>query len=183
MEFIDIILLLIIGGFGLAGIWFGLIHTLGSLVGTLLGVYIASRYYEVLADWLQSIFGWVGNTPKVIVFIVAFLVINRLVGFGFWFLEKFFSIFTRLPFVRSLNRLLGLIFGISEGIITVGIVIYFIERFPLSLPYMSHLANSQIAPYTVGIATLLLPLIPEGLKILHSTVDYVEGKVVEIRTS
>ena len=108
--------------------------------------------------------------------------INRLVGFGFWFLEKFIGFLTRLPFIRSLNRLLGLLLGLAEGVITIGAVIYFIERFPLSLPFMSRLADSQVAPYTVSVATLLLPLVPEAIKLLQSTVDYVEDKVVEWRT-
>ena len=182
MELVDVILLLIIGGFALAGVWFGFVHTLGSLIGTVFGIYLATRYFEILSGWLVKVFGWEGNAPKVLAFIVAFFVINRLVGFGFWFLEKFIGFLTRLPFIRSLNRLLGLLLGLAEGVITVGAVIYFIERFPLSLPFMGHLANSQVAPYTVSVATVLLPLVPEAIKLLQSTVDYVEDKVVEWRT-
>lgn len=181
MELVDIILLLTIGAFALAGIWFGFVHTLGSLIGTVLGIYLATRYFEILAGWLVKVFGFGGNAPKVIAFIVAFFVINRLVGFGFWFLEKFIGFLTRLPFIRSLNRLLGLLLGAAEGVITVGAAIYFIERFPLSLPFMSQLANSRVAPYTVGVATILLPLVPEAIKLLQSTVDYVEDRVVEWR--
>lgn len=181
MEVIDIILLVIIAGFALAGIWFGFVHTLGSLIGTGLGIYLATRYFEILAGWLVKVFGWSGNGPKVLAFIVAFFVINRLVGFGFWFLEKFIGFLTRLPFIRSLNRLLGLLLGLAEGVITVGAAIYFIERFPLSAPIMSRLAVSQVAPYTVSVITVFLPLVPEAIKLLQSTVDYVEDKVVEWR--
>ena len=178
MEFIDIILLVIIGGFALAGLWFGFIHTLGSLIGTIIGAYVASRYYDVLADWVLAIFSWEGNAPRVFMFVVAFFVINRIVGLGFWFVEKMIGFLTRLPFVRSLNRFLGLLLGAAEGIISVGLVIFFIERFPLSDFIMDKLANSVVAPYTSDIASILWPLLPEAMQLLKSTVDYVENVVL-----
>ena len=110
MPLIDIILLIIIAGFGMFGLWFGLIHTLGSLIGTIAGIYLATRFYEPMAGWLTNITGWGGNVPKVIMFIVAFIVINRLVGFAFWIVDKVLSLVTRLPFIAGINRFLGLIF-------------------------------------------------------------------------
>lgn len=178
MLLIDIILIAIISGFSVFGLWFGLVHTLGSLLGTILGVLLASRYYEPLADWLISVTGWGDNVARVIVFIIAFLIINRLVGVVFFFIERFTSIFTKLPIIGGFNRLFGFLFGLLEGVITVGVVIYFIERFPLSDSIMDSIASSSIAPYTLDVASLLIPLLPEGIRILHSTIDYVEGVVL-----
>lgn len=180
MEFIDVVILIIIGGFALAGFWFGLIHTVGSLLGTIVSIFIASRYYEPVANWLIHVTGWQPNVWKVVVFIIAFILLNRLVGLGFWFLEKIVNIVTYLPFVTSLNRILGMLFGAFEGLITVGMAIYFIERFPLSAPLMAALAKSDVAPFTVAIASILFPLLPEALRLLDSTVDYVEERVVQI---
>jgi len=136
MSSFDLILLIIISLFCLAGLWLGFVHTLGSLLGTVLGAYLASRYYEVMADWLIRITGWGENTSRIVMFIIAFFVINRLVGFVFWIIDKFTSIITNLPFIKSINRLLGLFLGFLEGVITIGLVIYFIERFPLSASIM-----------------------------------------------
>ena len=66
MGLSDIILLIIIAGFAMFGFWFGLIHTLGSLLGTVFGAYLASRYYEPMADWLINITGWGENISKVV---------------------------------------------------------------------------------------------------------------------
>ena len=172
MSLFDIILLIIIGGFGLFGLWFGLIHTLGSLIGTVFGVYLATRFYEPMATWITNVTGWGGNLPKVVMFVIAFIIINRLVGFAFWIVDKMLSLITRLPFISGLNRLLGLIFGLLEGVITLGIVFYFIERFPLSDAFMQKMAVSTVVPHLVGAIALLLPLLPEALKMLKSTVDY-----------
>jgi membrane protein required for colicin V production len=178
MEFIDIILLIIIGGFALFGLWFGFIHTLGSLIGTVLGIYLASRFYEPFASWVTQVTGWGSNFSRVIMFTIAFVIINRLVGFVFWLLDKGFSLVTHLPFIRSIDRLFGLVLGLLEGTITVGLVIFFIERYPLSQPFMEKLSGSIVAPFAVGVATILWPLLPQALKVLRSTVDYVHAEVL-----
>lgn len=171
MSIFDIVLICIISGFALFGLWFGLIHTLGSLIGTIFGVYLASHYYLPLAEWLIRVTGWGENVSKVIIFTIAFLIINRLVGFIFWMIDKILSFFTSLPFISAINRLLGLLFGLFEGLLVVGVIFYFIARFPLGDQFMSMFAASKIAPLTVRLASVLWPLLPEAIKALRSTVE------------
>jgi len=178
MELFDIVLIIIIAGFAMFGFWFGLVHTVGSLAGTVLGVYLASRYFQPLADILVHITGWSNNASRIIMFVVAFVIINRLVGFAFWTIEKTFDVVKRLPFITSLNRLLGVMFGLFEGIITVGIVFYFVQLFPLSEGVTNTIANSSVAAFTVSVAAVLIPLIPEGLQLVETGVDNVEGAIL-----
>ncbi len=174
MTLFDVGQILIIGGFALFGIWFGLISTLGSLLGTVLGVYLASRWYAPFAEWLINITGWTGNFPKVVVFIISFLLINRLVGFGFHLLDRSLSIFTRLPLLNGLNRLLGLIFGLAEGIIVLGIAFQFINKYPLAPWFMEQLGRSKIAPLCLQAASILWPLVPEAVTKIN---DYFNVKL------
>ncbi|MDO8499540.1 MAG: CvpA family protein [bacterium] len=171
MSLFDIVLVCIVAGFALFGLWFGLIHTLGSLIGTIFGVYLASHYYAPVADWLIQITGWGENISKVIIFTIAFIIINRLVGFAFWIVDKILSFFTSLPFISGINRLLGLLFGLFEGLLVIGVVLYFIVRFPLGDKFMAMLAASKIAPITVKLASILWPLLPEAIRVLRSTVE------------
>lgn len=183
MEWIDIALLVVIGGFGLFGLWFGFIHTLGSLVGTVIGAYLASRWYEPMAEWLIGITGWQTNTARVVMFMIAFVIINRLVGFGFWIVDKMLAIVLRLPFINSINRFLGLLLGVAEGMITIGLIIFFIERFPLSQGFMTTLAASAMAPGLSALAAILWPLLPDALRLLESTVEYVSSRAAQFATS
>ena len=64
----------------------------------------------------------------------------------------------------------GLIFGILEGAIVLGMAFFFIARFPLGDKFMTALSASQIAPVTVKLASVLWPLIPDALKMLQSTI-------------
>jgi len=178
MEFLDIIIIIVVSGFSLFGLFFGFIHTLGSLLGTVLGIYLASRYYHSAAEWLMNFTGWEANLAKVVMFVVAFIIINRAVGLTFYLIDRIAKIITRLPIIKQVNRLLGLIFGFIEGVVTVGIIIYFIERFPLSNTFMESLSSSVLAPYAVKVGSILVPLLPKALQVLDSTVDYVEGAVM-----
>jgi len=171
MPYFDLVLAIIIGAFGLFGLWFGLVRTVGSLLGTVLGIFLATRFYEPVANWVIGFTGWSQNFSKVIIFIIVFLLITKLVGVIFWLLEKALSVVTHLPVIRGLDRILGLVFGIAEGAIFVGVVLYFIARFPLGSTFMQALAQSRIAPSLVKIASILLPLVPTAIKMIKSTVD------------
>jgi uncharacterized membrane protein required for colicin V production len=168
MALFDLTLFIIIAGFGLFGLWFGFIHTLGSLVGTIVGAFVAGRYYEPAADVLINITGWSDNLSRVFMFILFFLVVNRLVGFVFWIIEKTMRLAIRLPFLRSINRLLGGVLGIFEGLITVGISLYVMEAFPISENLHLMIEQSFIAPIALGISAILLPFFPEGLRLLDA---------------
>ncbi len=171
MSFFDVILICIIVGFGFFGFWFGFVHTIGSLIGTVLGVYLATRWYYPLSGWIIHFTGWTGNFIKVIVFILVFVIINRIVGIIFFLIDKALSIFTRLPFIHAFDRFLGFAFGIGEGIIVIGVVLYFINKFPLTPAFMTDLAQSSVALLCVHVASLFLPLIPLALKQISDSVS------------
>jgi len=167
LSYFDLALVLIIGGFGLFGLWFGIVHTIGSLVGTVAGVYLAGIFYEPVANWLINTTGWGANFSKVLIFIIVFFIINRLVGLGFWIIDKILSFFTHLPFIRSLDRLLGMVFGLLEGVLGLGIIFFFINKFPLGETFMGWFAGSKIVPSLVKVASILWPLLPDALKMIQ----------------
>jgi uncharacterized membrane protein required for colicin V production len=172
MSTLDIILLIIIAISAFSGFKFGFVHTFGSLVGLILGVFIASRFYPYVGSWFASLTGWGENTTRVLAFIVLFSLISRIIGLLFMLLEKFTYIITGLPIIKTLNRLLGLILGLFESILSIGLTIYFIERVPLTENIMNMLSNSLIAPLTTKVASILLPLLPDAIKMLDSTLEY-----------
>ena len=170
VSYFDFALILIIGGFGLFGLWFGLVHTIGSLVGTVAGVYLAGIYYEPVANWLINTTGWGANFSKVLMFIIVFFVINRLIGLIFWVVDKFLSFFTHLPFIHSIDRIFGMAFGLLEGALGLGIIFYFIGKFPVGEQFMGWITSSKLVPYLVKIASILWPLLPEAIKTIQTVI-------------
>lgn len=168
MTLFDIILLCIIGGFGLFGFWFGLISAAGSLLGTALGAFLAFRFYIPFADNLMKFTGWTGNFPKVVAFIIVFLIINRLIGFIFYVIGKIFSPLTNLPFIHSLDSILGAILGLFEGVFVMGIIAIFIKTIPVGDFFMNQIRSSVVIPWCTAVASILWPLIPEFFKTIKS---------------
>lgn len=159
MSFFDLILLIILGGFVLFGLWFGFIHALGALVGTIVGALLASRWYEVVA---QAVFTKVGgslNITRVVVFLILFVAINRLIGFLFWLVEKLTGIFTRLPFLKSVNKMVGGLFGLVEGVFVLGLTLILSARLPLMTSFIE---GSKVAKELMDAARVLIPLLPEA---------------------
>lgn len=165
MSLLDIILLSLLGGFVVSGFCFGLIHTFGALCGVIIGTILSSRYCGEVAEIIQSVTGGSLNAIKVISFILLFVLISRLVGFVFHLIEKAFDFISIIPFLKTINRLGGVILGLLEGGLVIGLSLYFAEMYPFSA-WLSKmiLEQSVFAGYFLAVAKILMPLIPETLK-------------------
>lgn len=168
MSHLDIILLIILGGFTMFGLWFGFIHTLGALIGTFVGAFLSSHFYEPIANWVWSMTGGNLNLVKLIVFILLFIIANRLVGFVFWLIEKVFNVLKIIPFLSTINRLLGGILGLAEGVLSLGLFLFFISKFPFSEWLSNSLAASNVTASLIKISSILWPLLPAALKQVQS---------------
>lgn len=171
LNYIDLGLIVVIGFFGFLGFWYGIVWRVVSLIGTICGIYLATRFYAPVSDWVIGLTGWAPNFSKILIFIVVFVAINRITYFIFWLINKGLAIVTHLPIVRSLDRLLGFGFGVLEGVLALGMLFYFVARFPVGVKLMEQIGDSKIVPYTVKVAGLALPLVPDSLKALKSTIE------------
>jgi len=165
MGFIDIVLLVIIGAFVFFGLFFGLIHTLGSLVGAILGIAVASHFIEPTVEAFGFLLGG-GSVAKIILFIIIFLIVSRLVGLVFWVFEKIFGFVSIVPFAKSINRLLGALFGFIEGIIVVGVVLFYAMQVLPEDTLLTLLEGSAVANFLVATVSALQVLFPESLRIV-----------------
>jgi len=171
MLIFDAILLIILAGFVFYGLFFGLIRTLGSLAGVIVGAWAASHYYIAVFNWADNLFFGYNNLGKVMVFIILFILVNRLVCFIFAILDKTFNIISIIPFLKSINRLAGAIFGFLEGALILGLILYVASRYTIISSWFGNmLANSQLAPFLLKFTKVLLPLLPEMLKKLQSLI-------------
>jgi uncharacterized membrane protein required for colicin V production len=169
MIIFDLVLLIILGGFVLYGLWFGLIHSIGVLIGTVAGAYLAARWYEPVAS-LLGYFGGHQNIARVVCFLIIFALVDRLVGLLFWLVDKVFSVLKIIPFLGLANRLLGATLGFAEGVLVLGLTLYVAARYPLGDWFTTSLADSKIAHYLIDVGSILTPLLPEVLKQIKSII-------------
>lgn len=163
MPLFNTLLIVALAGFALYGLWFGLIHTFGALLGTVVGALAAANFYNAVALWMQGIFGGNLNVHRAIAFLLVFAVVNRLVGLVFLLLEKMFQVLAILPFLKSINRLLGAIFGLLEGAIVIGATLLVIQRFPFG-GLQAQIAASPVAQTVVSVARVVILLLPPALR-------------------
>ena len=159
LTILDFVLIIILFFFAFGGFFFGLIHAVGAVVGTVAGIIVASNYFQVLVDWVGMPFGLSENWVRIISFALIFIVVNRLVGFIFWLIEKFVKIGI-IPFVKTINRVGGLIFGLIEGALILGIALVFVVKFPLAGFLIPAIEASELAKWLFGVGAWLLPLLP-----------------------
>lgn len=156
---IDLALLILVVIFVIFGLYFGLIHTVGSLVGALVAIVGAGYALGYVIDWLSA-FVSVGPTWTIIVFIVLFLVISRLVGFVFYLLERTVGIIAHLPFISSLDHLLGGMLGLLEGMVVSGVLIHAALTYLPAGSFTAAINVSTVANWIIGLTGFLIAWLP-----------------------
>lgn len=167
MNYLDLVLLIALGGFVLYGLWFGFIHMVGTVAGLVFGALVAGWYYPVGSSWLQHYLGN-ANVANFIAFFVIFVLVTRLVGLVFWIVEKAFGFISVIPFLMTFNRLLGAALGLVEGALVLGLAVWFAARFPFSVPFVDAMQSSAFAHILNFAGGLLAVLMPTALKSVQS---------------
>jgi uncharacterized membrane protein required for colicin V production len=171
MNIIDVSLLVALGGFVLAGFWFGVIHMVGSLVGLVFGAIIAGRFYDDLGAWIAPWLGDNFNLAKIIAFAAIFILVTKLVAVLVWIVDKVFKFIAVIPFLKTFNRLLGAALGLVEGTLLIGLLVYFAARFPATPAFEIALRESQLADAFHTVGRILAPLLPAAVRALQSVLS------------
>lgn len=162
MAIVDLILIIAVLGFIVSGFFSGFIHTLGNILGTLIGIFVSARLTGPIAEFI----GAGGNgLMTIIIFIILFLLVSRLVGLFVWLGEKFFGWFKWIPFAKLADRLLGAALGLIEGVIIVSIVLFYAVQILPDAALKVALENSAITQALLESLTLLQLLFPADLRI------------------
>jgi Colicin V production protein. len=146
------------------GFFQGLIHMLGSFLGLIIGVGVASRWDTAGGAWLHAQTGWNENICVIVAFVIILIVFTRVFGIILHVLEKAFN-FMKIPLVGLANRVAGGILGFFEGVFVVGATLIIVKTLPF--PIVNTLSDSVLATSLMAAASLLLPLLPKSIQELY----------------
>lgn len=162
---IDIVLVVVVLASALNGWRRGFILGLLDLLGWILSLVAALRFYQPVARWLgQHVDVWsdVWDQP------VAFILIAASVGVAVHLLS--YAFLRRLPedaHERSLNRLFGLIPGLANGLITSAIVAALLLAIPLNEGLSERVRSSglvnRLSVYTERLENALRPVFGDAI--------------------
>ncbi len=163
MAYIDIVLMVLVGAFALFGLFYGLFRTLGSIIGTIVAIMFADRLMGPAFHTFGFIFGG-GAIAQVILFVIVFFLVSRVVGILLWLIGKGLGILSWIPFAKSIDRLLGGLFGFIEGVVIVGIGLFFASHVLPSTMLTPMIETSKVAKYLVDTVAMLQGFLPIAAK-------------------
>ncbi len=157
MLLVDIVLFLILLGFIGAGAKDGFVHTLGRMIGAVIGFVVAKAYYLKFGSFLGLFMpsAW----ANFISFALLFILITRLMGFLLKLADGAFSILKVLPFLKSIDKILGAFLGLVEGVLIMGGILFVVNVIKI-LPTVAHwIAGSKIAFYIQTVFETLMAVL------------------------
>ncbi len=158
---IDVILIVFVVIFIVTGYVLGFIHTLGSFVGAIAGIVVASRLAPLAGEPLANLLHTSSSITTIIMFVIIYLVVSRLVGFLFGMAEKSFGLMKMIPFVKPIDHLLGAVFGFLEGVLAVAAFVYFAGAL-LPVDWIQKLMDSsQVGSWLLSIFDTIKGLVPQ----------------------
>ena len=155
VGWVDIILAVILVVALVVGLIKGLMREAIGLAAVLIGFIVASRTYIHVAEFLQK-YIHEPAAAKFLGFILVFLAVILVGELAALLLSKLM-----VGPLKFINHVLGGIFGLLEGVLICGILIFALLVFPINKGALSH---SRLAPYCYGLTKVLVNLIPQDLK-------------------
>ncbi|MFA6271761.1 MAG: CvpA family protein [Patescibacteria group bacterium] len=164
MTYIDWILIFLLGAFAVSGFLGGFIYSFGSFLGVIIGAFVAGIFYEPLAQVMGDGADW----ANIVAFFGIFFIVSQLIGIISHIISKALKLLFAFPFLKIINKLGGLIFGFIEGVLFLGIGVFFILHFELADKIIVTLGNSSLIPVFEKIGSLISFLLPTVIRELDT---------------
>ena len=157
MSTLDIILGLFLLYFAFKGFTNGFIISIATLVGLILGFYIASHFSEFTANWLQNDMGLKSSNIKLIAYIITFVIVVVLI----FLLGRFLTGVVKTVGLGIVNRLAGALFGIAKGLLIASFLFLLFTRIDPhgSLFKASQKKDSVLYKPVSAVAPTVIPLV------------------------
>ncbi|MFQ6015212.1 MAG: CvpA family protein [Anaerolineae bacterium] len=161
MNWLDLVIIAMIGWLTLTSLRNGLIREAFTLVGFGAGVFVAGQYYLDGAAWLGKLLGDV-NYANAISFLAIMLTVWAAVSFVAGILRRV----THMLFLGWLDHLGGLLFGLVRAVIVVEALIIIFSRYPV-LGLDEVIKDSLIGSFFLRSIPFLLDILPEEFDVLR----------------
>ena len=120
MSYLDLFFGIAIAWGAYSGFSKGLIKELASILGVIIGVFLAKNYYPYLDIKLKPIFeseaGFISILSAILIFLLTIMV--------FIIIAKFLTKFLKIIALGLLNRIIGSVFGIFKTVMLLCILVF-----------------------------------------------------------
>lgn len=126
MLLLEILVIIVLISFAANGFRAGIVEGLGRFIGALIGFWAAKSFAAIPVAVLGLFLplSWAYGLS----FLLVFIITNHLVGFLFHAADRIFGVLTKLPILKQISELAGLILGLLEGIVVIGGIAYLLRQ-------------------------------------------------------
>ncbi len=156
MNFLDIVLICIVGVFLIRGFFRGLVQEVLSLTAIVMAIYLSSNFHHMLVPHLELYIkgeATVNGLSYVIIFFGTLI--------AFWLLSKLIRSVLDIALLGWVDRGAGAIFGGIEGMLISLILLMFVQGFA---PKAESLQESYLAPRSQHLIELVGNLTPNSMR-------------------
>jgi membrane protein required for colicin V production len=161
MNWLDIVIIVFLAITTITGLTKGLIKTIIPLVGVILAIVLAGRFYgsvgDLLSTWLHS-----SSQTNIIGFAIIFIVVIIVSLIIAFLLSKFLS----LLLLGWIDKLGGAALGFVIGSFVIGAILTVITKYHFR-GMEGAIQNSHLASFFVAHFNLVLPLLPKEFDSVH----------------
>ncbi|MGP0075473.1 MAG: CvpA family protein [Bryobacteraceae bacterium] len=170
MNWIDLILVLVIGSSVLAGLSAGFARVAVGFAALIVGMFCGFWFYGIVAAYVMDYVNSraIANLIGFFVILAGVLILGAIVG---RILAKFF----KWAGLSWLDRLLGAVFGLVRGFVIAAAMVTVLVAFAPSPPPAS-VVDSKLLPYVIDVSDVLAALTPREIKdSFYATQDKVKA--------
>lgn len=160
MNYIDIIIVIVLGFAMVRGFLNGLVKEVASLAALILGIWGAIRFSSFTAEKLYDYFDMAGKYVGIISFIITFGIIVIIIHFIGLLVDKLMEA-VALGFV---NKLLGIAFGLLKSVLMLSVTFVVLNAIDARRPFLpkEKIEQSMLYNPVSDIAPVIFPIIGEG---------------------
>jgi membrane protein required for colicin V production len=165
MNYLDVIIIVLLGLSVLHGLRKGLIVELATLAALFAGLFAGYYFSDFVAGLLGNAFDYQGKYIEIISFAIVFLTVVVLVHL----LARIIERAVKAVSLGFLNKLLGAVFSLLKAVFILSILIYFLNRFD---------ENAGVIKPETRQASVLFPIVE---KIAPAVIPKMQEKFIEFR--
>lgn len=161
MNWIDLVIVILLGLSVIAGFTNGFVKEVASLTALILGIWGAIKFSTFTAAKLYDWFDMSGQYVGIIAFLVTFIVIVVIIHFIGIIADKFIDAIS----LGFLNRILGMVFGLLKSVLILSVFFVILNALDARRPFLpkEKIEGSRLYTPISDIAPAIFPVIGEGI--------------------
>ncbi len=179
MNYLDIIIVIVVGFLTFTGMRKGFVSTLAGIIGFFAALIIATGMMGAMAEVLQSVVNFSKGPAYLVSYIILFFGVIIIFKIAAKIIQKLFTVTS----TKWVDQIGGGAFGFLLGGLIVSTVLNLLAFFPFSDKLLPEQENAILYPYAVGFAPgvydLVVKMGPMSQKFEEITEDILKGEPIE----